>query len=51
MGTSDNPSQYTVLVAEWLPWSKLFFFMFIGAFTLYLLNKLQNRHPFSLFLP
>ena len=36
-------------IAEWLPLAKLYVFTFIGAFTLYLLNKLQNRNPFSLF--
>lgn len=30
-------------------WLKLPFFTFLGAFVLYLLNRLQGKQPFSLF--
>src|ERR1700731_334042 len=30
-------------------WFKLPFFAFLGAFALYLTNRLQNKQPFSLF--
>lgn len=34
---------------QYLEYVKYPFFTFIGAFTLYVLNRLQNRQPFSIF--
>lgn len=49
----DSVLNMTVAVLAWIAdfWAsvKLPFYSFVGAFTLYLLNRLQDKHPFSLF--
>jgi len=49
IGVNDNFDQILNLAKQILDFLKLPFFTFLGAFTLYVLHRLQDRQPFSLF--